>query len=192
MKDQGGLYAVYIHYRMVRKALLEMGIDKKIAREIARYASVYADYPTPFMQSLNSTYAHLYFDFDGMEDMYMTENEAKSWMQMENSQSDTKIRYGVTIHAMRAYWEDISVEEAVDRALWGGDYIEKNGENWHIEGAFEVLNRLMESGKAIEDFSEEEKKLLGMALHTIQDSYVHQGGRWSSDDHTTNSEMRIR
>lgn len=182
MIDENGDFAVYIHYRLTRRALVKLGVDYKIAREIARYSSVYADYPEKGMQFLNSMMAHLYMDFDGMDDMAMSSREEDKWKMLKNSQSPERISYGVAIHSMRAFWEGITEGEGVDRSLWGGDFKEKgSNQTSHWIGAFEILNQLMATGKSIEEYTTEEKMKLGLALHIIQDSQIHQGGYWNPD-----------
>jgi hypothetical protein len=95
------------------------------------------------------------------------------------SQSDRLI-IAVSIHAMRAYWENITAKEAVDRALYGGTFKEKDGTEVRIVGAYEVIDAF--KGKNIRKLSRDEKKLIGVALHTIQDAEIHKGGRWV-DEH---------
>jgi hypothetical protein len=77
---------------------------------------------------------------------------------------------------MRTYWENIEPKEAVDRALWGGTFIDDRGKTIIIEGAMNVFKRLYEI--PIEQMSEDQLKELGVAIHTLQDSKVHKGARW--------------
>lgn len=60
---------------------------------------------------------------------------------------------------MRTYWEDITQEEAVNRALYGGTYREKNGREVKILGAREIIN--MYKGKDIsKNFQKKKRSLL--------------------------------
>ena len=81
-----------------------------------------------------------------------------------NSQSDHLIS-SVAIHGMRTWWENITPEQAVNRALYGGTFKEKDGTEVKIVGAYEVINSL--KGKDLSKLTRAEKKQFGVALHTI-------------------------
>jgi hypothetical protein len=99
-----------------------------------------------------------------------------NYSETKNAQSDYFVS-SVSIHAMRTYWEDITPKEAVNRALYGGTFVAKDGKTEiKIEGAYNVIERL--SKLPIEEFTDDQLKELGVALHTIQDAQVHKGKRW--------------
>jgi RHS repeat-associated protein len=172
--DQDGKYSVYVHYKMTRKALIKIGVDKKIATEIAHYASTYADNPGRALIFVNQVMGL----FAGINPKNLSYNENKygSYEKTEYSQISTKVSM-VSIHAMKASFENISDDEAVGRALYGGEFNDtKNGNPIIIEGAMNVVGRL--KGKGFHNLSKEDKVDLGMALHTIQDAAIHKGKRW--------------
>jgi RHS repeat-associated protein len=174
--DQDGEYSVITHYRMTRKALIKVGVDKKIATEIAHYSSTYADNPGKLMIFGNQIMGL----FAGVNPKNLSYNNKKygSYEKTEDSQLSTKVSM-VSIHAMKASFENISDNEAVDRALHGGEFNDtKDGNPIIIEGAMNVVERL--KGKGFDNFTQQDKIDFGMALHTIQDAAIHKGKRWVS------------
>lgn len=176
--DENGEYSVWRHYLMTKKALLKAGFSENIAREIAHYASVYADAPSFGVQLYNTMMMKQMGDSKDVQGMLRNIEKYGSYDELKDSQSGDLIK-SATIHAMMTYWEHISEGEAVKRALEGGDYIGHDGEKIHIEGALNVILRV--SKRNVKDWSIQDKKDLGLAFHTIQDAEVHQGGRWVGD-----------
>jgi len=177
--DPDGNYAILGHYRMTFKALNSAGFDKTTSREIAYYASTYADHAKPGVRFVN----HFAAPFLGVNpfNLYFKDNDRK---ENTDSQDDDKATTAA-IHAMTAYNEWISKEEAVDRALYGGIvkvYADK--EIYEIiDGAWEVIDEF--KGVKPEDLTTADKKRIGLAFHTIQDAEAHKGGRWNNgkDEH---------
>jgi RHS repeat-associated protein len=194
--DQEGKYPEWTHYQMTYEALLKAKVDKVTASEIAHYASTYADHPTPGILRINKVLAVNYLYNPGRIS-YDTEKFG-SYEKTANSQSDHLIT-SVASHGMRTWWETITPEEAVSRALYGGTFTEKDGTVVTIPGAYNVIKSF--KGKDISKLSMEEKKELGVALHTIQDVQIHKGKRWvdthkaeaekmgHKDEHPTSSEV---
>ncbi len=169
--DQDGKFPVWVHYKMTYEALIKAKISKTTATEIAHYASTYADHPSSGIININKAIALNYLYNPGRLDY---DKDKYGPYDKSYSQSD-KLIMAVSIHAMRTYWEDITPEEATQRALFGGTLIEKDGTTVRIIGAYEIINAL--KGKDIEKLSKQEKKMLGVALHTIQDAEIHKGAR---------------
>ena len=171
--DVDGNYAVISHYRMTYKAMIKLGYSSSIADQVAHYASLYADNPNEFWRNVNYNLA-----INSREQNAMTYDEAEYGLyDLPYSQDEDNV-LAVSIHAMRTIFEDIDQEEAVDLALNGGyRYDEKKGKNIHIKGANNILNDL--KGKNPEEMTTTDLKLLGVALHTIQDAVVHKGKVWS-------------
>jgi RHS repeat-associated protein len=180
--DQDGEFPVWTHYQMTYQALIRAKIDKATASEIAHYASTYADHPNSGIMKLNKGLALNYLFNPGR--LSYDAKKYGSYEKTIQSQSD-KLVVSVSIHAMRTYWEDITPDEAVTRALFGGIFKEKDGTQVRVLGAYEVVNSL--KGKDLSKISRAEKKLLGLALHTIQDAEIHKGKRWV-DDHKDEAE----
>ena len=171
--DQDGQFPIWTHYQLTYNALIRAKIDKATAKEIAHYASTYADHPTPVILAINQALAANNLTWGGV----LSYNEKKygSYHETEKSQSDDDIK-SVAVHGMRTWWEKITPAEAIKRALYGGTYKDKDGNDVYIEGAYTVINSF--KGKDISKLSTADKKRLGVALHTIQDVEMHKGGRW--------------
>jgi RHS repeat-associated protein len=175
--DQEGNYSIISHYKWTKRALIDAGVSRKTAKEIAHYASTYADHPNKFFGLMNQIAAV----FNGVNPNRIAQREGRfgSYKKTEESQKSDNVQ-SVSIHAMRTYFEDISTDKAVDRALNGynGTYKDKDGKEVHIviEGALNVIERF--NGRDLEKLTTEEKKDLGVALHTIQDAVAHDGKRW--------------
>jgi RHS repeat-associated protein len=180
--DKEGEFAVWTHYYITYKALTSAGIDKATASEIAHYASTYADNPNATVMVLNLALAANYLSDPGRL-LYNAEYQP---YDKYYSQSD-KLVIAVSIHAMRTYWENITPKEAVNRALYGGTFTEKDGTEVRIIGAYEVIDLF--KGRDISKLTKEEKKQLGIALHTIQDAEIHEGGRWVDEHQEEAAEM---
>jgi RHS repeat-associated protein len=183
--DENGEYSVATHFIMTYHAALKLGFSEEFAIKVAHYASVYADHPDwSHSEYLPNDMLDLNISemlIAGVSPMHLMYDEEKygSYKSLNLSQSSVRIS-SVTIHAMKTYWEEISDEEAVDRALYGGNFKGLEGQDVYIEGAYNVIERLKGSG---ENLSVQELKDLGVALHTIQDAKVHQGARWVTEDH---------
>ncbi|MBC7388113.1 MAG: hypothetical protein H7329_02785 [Opitutaceae bacterium] len=169
--DKDGKFPVWTHYQMIFENLLEAKVDKKTAHEIALFGSTYTDHPTdwkvmPYNKILSANYGYnpSRLDYDNPD-----------YEETSESQSDELIS-SVSIHGMRTWWEDISPNQAVDRALYGGTFKELNGTVIKIKGAYQIINEL--KGKDISKLSRKDKKMLGQALHTIEDCKIHNGKRW--------------
>jgi hypothetical protein len=189
--DENGDYSVARHFIITYKAAIKLGYSKAFAIKIAHYASVYADHPDYNYKDeatgiTSGEFNRKEMEYEGMGDMtihlrYDTKKYG-TYDDTKESQGSTKIST-VTIHGMKAYWETISDEEAVKRALDGGTFEIENGPYKgaivKIEGANNVVKRL--SGKG-EDLTQKEMKELGLAIHTIQDAVVHKGKRWVTDE----------
>lgn len=175
--DPDGRFPVFTHYLMTYRALKALGYSERVSNRIAHYASTFADHPNKTFMRINKSLA-VAKGFNPSRLSYDV-NKYGSYDATKNSQSD-KYVVSVSIHAMRTYWEGISEQEAVNRALYGGVYTEKNGDQVRILGAYEVVDML--KGKSIEKLSRKEEQMLGLALHTIQDAEIHKGGRWV-DEH---------
>jgi hypothetical protein len=180
-KEESEMFPVWTHYQMTYEALIKAGIEEEEANEIAHYASTYADNPNGIFMVMNMGLA-LNFLYDPKRLSY--DRTKYGTYDKEYSQIDDLVK-AVSIHGMRAYWEDITPQEAIKRALYGGVYEEKftkdgkkveNCKMIRIIGAYEVIEQL--KGRDINNLSREDKKLLGTAFHTIQDAVIHRGGRW--------------
>ena len=174
--DEKGAWSIITHYRMVKHALMNAGINKATAKEIAYYASTYADGGHGFILTLNKAIGI----FGGTAPINLAKTPDGDKSVIKESQSDMSVQM-VSIHAMQAAYENLKDDKvAVDRALKGGIFTEKdkNGNDniIVIEGALNVINRF--KGHNIEKLSTEEKQELGVAFHTIADAEAHQGKRW--------------
>ncbi|KAA3645190.1 MAG: RHS repeat-associated core domain-containing protein [Bacteroidetes bacterium] len=170
--DPDGEWAVWVHYKMTRKALMKAGFKKETAKDIAYYASTYADNPNFLIRSASKIVGM----FNGYSPSQFSKNEKKYQnSEMDGSQSDNGP--GVTIHSMMAYFETITEDVAVDRALNGGVFTDENEKETPIEGANKVIKRL--SGIKEDDLTQDQKQEIGVALHTIQDAEAHEGGKWA-------------
>lgn len=178
--DINGEYSVIAHYRMTKKILIKAGLSKKTAKEIAHYASTYADHPSKFVLAMNKGLAIV----QGINPKELSYKADVDYSQTQESQNSSLISM-VSIHAMKAMFEGISDEESEQRALYGGKFEQINEDGStsivEIEGAFNVIERLKNA--KIEDLTEQEKKELGVALHTIQDASAHHGKRWVDKEH---------
>lgn len=172
--DPDGNWAIWVHYRMTKRALIKAGISRKTAKEIAYYASTYADDPNFFIRAA----AKIVGIFGGTNPARFSKNE-KIYQNSEMSGSQNDFDKNVTIHSMKAYFEGISDYDAVDRALNGGEFTDKDGNCIVIEGALNVIQRY--KGKDMEKLSQNEKQEIGVAMHTIQDAGAHKGGKWADD-----------
>lgn len=172
--DENGEYSVWRHFKMTKKALLELGVSREVAKRIAHYSSTYADNPDNVVLQYNRFVIIMGYESFGTGILDYNEEEFGVY-DLGDSQSDEDIKM-VSIHAMRAWFEDIDEETAIKRALYGGRFKDVNGEYITIVGAMQVIKSLQ--GKDIEKLSETEQKALGVALHTIQDAVSHKGKRW--------------
>jgi hypothetical protein len=175
--DPNGQWAVFIHYKMTKQALKQAGISKQTAKQIAHYASTYADNPSGGVRFLNQFLGV----FAGVNPFALSKREKKYGDYDLDSQNDGSVK-SVSIHAMKTYWEDISDEEAVNRALKGGEFEQKDKDGnvigkIVIEGALNVIEKY--KGIVENDLSEDDKKAIGIAMHTIQDAEAHTGGKWA-------------
>ena len=191
--DNNGEYPIWTHFKMTYFALRQAGVSIATSIRIAHYASTYADNPEDGYVYVNVLMAEAEYAVNYAAKLFnpsielidpnvLKKNVRKygSYDDTKDSQYDDKIE-SVSIHAMMAYFEDITPEEAVNRALYGGTFNDKDGKPVIIEGALNVIARL--HGKNIENLTEQEAKDLGLAFHTIQDAVPHKGVRWV-DRHT--------
>lgn len=177
MIDKNGDYPVALHYVITYRVMINLGFSVEIAEKVAHYSSVYADHPdwSLFKGAMYNMNVNLMKE-NGLDPKEMDYKKDVNYDKTKDAQSDFYIS-SVSIHAMRTYWEDITPKEAVKRALYGGEFLAKDGKTKiNIEGAYNVVKRL--SKIPIEEFSEDQLKELGVALHTIQDAQVHLGKRW--------------
>ena len=176
--DVNGEYSVATHYIMTYNAAIAVGYSEAFAKNLAHYASVYADHPDwkfagGLMRVLNNEEMKA-AGFNPKELDYDEEAHG-DYSKLETSQGSSEVS-SVSIHAMKTFWEGISDDEAVTRALEGGTFKSQDGKkDIVIEGANNVLRRLEGKG---EDMTIDEMKEMGVALHTIQDAEVHKGARW--------------
>jgi len=175
--DEDGKWAVYVHYKMTKQALMKAGISKQTAKQIAHYASTYADNPSGGVRFLNQVLGVA----AGVNPFALSKNEKKYGAYDLDSQNDGLVK-SVSIHAMKTYWEGISDDEAVNRALHGGEFEQKDEDGTVtgtivIEGALNVIERY--KGVAEKDLTKADKKAIGVAMHTIQDADAHTGGKWA-------------
>ena len=182
--DENGKWAYWSHYKMTKKALIKAGFSKATAKEIAYYASTYADDPKLVPQILGVVVGL----FNFIAPSQFVKNE-KKYQNSEMSYSQKDYTKGVAIHAMRGWDEDITEEEAVHRALYGGVFTDEKGKKHKIEGAYNVLKRL--AGIDEKDLTQDQKKEIGKAIHTIQDAEAHKGGRWV-DEHKKQAKAKGR
>ncbi|WP_341903549.1 RHS repeat-associated core domain-containing protein [Fluviicola taffensis] len=189
LSDKNGDYPVALHYIITYNIMIKLGYSVELSKKVAHLSSVYADHPdwkifSGAMLLLNrEMMSKAGLDPD---EMYYKENI--DYSSTKDAQSDEKIE-SVSIHGMRTYWENISTVEAVKRALWGGEFLDDAGNVVVIEGAYKVINRLMQT--PVEQLTEGQLKELGVALHTIQDAQVHKGTRWldkENEDHVEDAE----
>ena len=169
--DQDGKFPVWTHYQMVYENLLKAKVDKKTAHEIALFGSTFTDHPTDW-------YVMPYNKFLAVNYIYSASRlnyDQEDYKETINSQSDELV-LSVSIHGMRTWWEKIKPEQAVNRALYGGTFKERDGTLIRIKGAYETINEL--KGRNISKLNRVEKKVLAQALHTIEDVEVHKGARW--------------
>lgn len=180
VNEENEMFPVWTHYQMIYEALIKANIDKKVAGEIAHYASTYADNPNGIFMAMNMALA---LNFLHNPNRLSYDKPRYGAYDKKYSQFDDLIK-AVSIHGMRTFWEDITPQEAVKRALYGGVYEgqkgDEKGKMVAIIGAYEVIEQL--KGKNINKLSREDKKLLGTAFHTIQDAVIHKGGRWVDDN----------
>lgn len=181
-KEENGKWPLYAHYQMTKTALIKVGYSEKVASEIAHYSAVYADNPNPNKTTLGNFI--MKFNQSEGEDRGIPKSELDykqgvDYSATNNSQSDEDIS-AASIHATRTWWEDISPEDAVTRALCGGTFKDINGNDVTIEGALNVIEKF--NGVKEADLSTSDKMAIGKALHTIQDVSAHNGARFV-DEH---------
>ena len=177
--DSDGRWAIFHHYKMTEKALVKAGMSTTTAREIAHYASTYADNPNKFISGLNQVLGV----FWGVKPSAIRKDESKYGDYSTNSLSQSdEFASSNSIHSMQAYWENLPKDVVVDRALYGGEYQDAPNDDMTIiiTGALNVINSY--KGVSEEDLTEEDKMTLGIAFHTIQDVSAHNGGRWVNEN----------
>lgn len=186
--DSDGKWSVSAHFKMTAAALKGLGITEATAQEIAHYSSTYADHPSSVALFLNKVFAGR-----GVKSANLSydENKYGSYDQTKNSQSydDPKM---LAIHSTRGAFETNSVsrEEAKHRALYGGTYKDARGNTVKITGAYETLEKFR--GADLETLGQDQKKEIGVALHTIEDSFAHEGATWSKDKLKSNQHNTLR
>ena len=180
--DTKGRWPLYAHYQMTKTALIKVGYSDKVASEIAHFSAVYADNPNPNKTAFGNFI--MKFNQDEGENRGIPKSELDykqgvDYSATNNSQNDEDIS-AASIHATRTWWEDITPEDAVNRALNGGTYKDINGNEVVIEGALNVIEKY--KGVKEADLSTSDKMAIGKALHTIQDVSAHNGARFV-DEH---------
>jgi RHS repeat-associated protein len=186
--DKNGEFSIARHFIITYNSALRMGYSKDIAIRIAHYASVYADHPdlnshpVKFIPITVRSFNKTEMEVSGYGDMtqHLEYDEEKYGSYKNTSDSQGSPNPAMTsIHAMMAYFENITQEKAVERALEGGTFDVTDGPMKgsiiEIEGANNVIKRL--SGKG-NDLTNDEIRDFGVALHTIQDAKIHKGKRW--------------
>ena len=172
--DKDGKFPIWTHYQMIYEELIAAKVDKKTASEIALFGSTYTDHPTDwYVMPYNKALAINY-----MYSPSRLNYNNKDYEETRNSQSDELVS-SVALHGMRTWWEDITPEQSVNRALYGGTFKERDGTEIKVKGAYEVINEF--KGTGISKLSREEKKAFGKALHTVADVKVHKGARWVNE-----------
>ncbi|GEM_PF-3115318 len=191
--DEGGKYPYWLHFKMTYLALVQNGCDVETAKEIAHYASVFADHPPKggSIEQFNLLAAN--FDNIGRDEkipyllMYMNDENNKApetgipYGDLENSQSTSQLCGAVVIHGMMAGHEDISPEDAMNRSLYGGSVTELDGSTCEINGAVNDVFEILGNNSNFAKLSRTEKIKLGIAFHTIQDNVVHKGSKWADE-----------
>jgi RHS repeat-associated protein len=133
--DANGKFAVYVHYASTFIAAMAAGYSLSDADEIAHYASTEADHPSEAILKANQAIAFSVFagigGYIGGEDGMIVggmlgvavasrieRREGIDYSALQNSQSATSPEMN-TLHCMRADGENLTREQAVNRALAG-------------------------------------------------------------------------
>ena len=155
--DPDGMWPVYTHYRMTKKALMNVGVSKATAREIAHYSATYADHPSKLVLAANQVLGV----FAGVNPKNLSYKDGVNYSKTEEAQSYNR-KDMLSIHATKGKDEDISNKQAVDRT------------KDEATATFEKYK-----GKDLNTLSTEEKQEVGMAFHQTEDVDAHQGCTWA-------------
>jgi RHS repeat-associated protein len=179
--DPDGKWAIWVHYRMTKRALIKVGISRRTAKKIAYFASTNADHPKGLAAVLSYTSAFVValINLRNPFKLFPKAKYKEEFKKTKDSQNDEGI--DVVRHAMRAYYEDekkVSEEDAVSRALFGGNMqASENGSIVKVEGAFQILDKY--KGKNLDKLTNAQLAEIGKAIHMIQDAWAHLGGKWA-------------
>lgn len=166
--DPDGMWPLYSHYKMTKNALREAGVDKKTTKEIAHYASTYADNPPKGILVANQVIGAVV----GVNPKELSKKEGVDYSKTENSQSYTDPAMQ-QIHGTKGADENITSEQATERT-----------EN----AAKETFEKY--EGKDLSKLSTEEKQEIGIAFHQIEDTEAHKGATWAKGKENTHSNLR--
>ncbi len=198
--DEGGKYPYWLHFKMTYLALIQNGCDIETAREIAHYASVYADHP-PAATGVGHLLGLTIYDYNKRQaesdnearvkngeqpipyllDYLEDDNNEINYDNLKDSQDPNLIMNGVVVHVMEAQWEDIGSESAINRGLYGGAIKEQNGISCDYQGAVNTVFSILGTNQNFSTLSRFEKINLGISFHAIQDNVVHKGAKWAEE-----------
>jgi RHS repeat-associated protein len=164
--DPDGKWAAFRHYNMTKRALMRAGVDRGTAREIANYASVYAD-NTQGKTLRNNKIASF---FIGNNPNELSRRSGVDYEKNKESQRDDKVE-SHKIHGTRGDSRVISEEAGVTRE----DAMKRTKD---------VSNSVIEkyAGSDLSKLTTEQKIEIGVALHGLQDVEAHQGATYMSPE----------
>ena len=180
--DVDGKYALFIHFMITRFKLKKLGVSDVIANLIAHYASTYADNPAGVnsagrgvglvggliveknvtdSQKENSLFEGLGGALSKENANHLRYNPSIDYSGTKDSQSESDAAQ--MLHSTRSFVQ----KDAVSSSL---------ATSWSITNAWENLFASAAEGHML-SFEENSKgvELLGLALHSFQDSQAHQG-----------------
>ena len=165
--DPDGMWAGPFHYLMTKRALVKAGFDKDFAKEVAHYASIYADAPDSKTERKNKIFGI----FLGINPKNLSRKEGIDYSKLDKSQDQERTDMN-QIHATRTATEADAGLPAEQRMNETESQADEKFKNANAVGA--------------ENLDEEGKKELGVAFHQTQDVEAHQGSVFS-DDKTKNT-----
>jgi RHS repeat-associated protein len=165
-KDPDGNWAVYSHYYMTKNALMNNGVDKATAKEIAHFSSTYADHPKRSVLFGAKVLGLL----AGINPSELSYKENVDYSNTENSQSYEDINM-LEIHATKGKDEtNVKSDYAVSRTKISA------------EGVIDKY-KCMDLAK----LTSEQKMELGVAFHKLQDVDAHKGATWAKGNENEHS-----
>jgi RHS repeat-associated protein len=170
--DPDGMWAGPFHYLMTKRALVKAGFDRGFAKEVAHYASIYADAPDSKTERKNKIFGI----FLGINPKNLSRKEGVDYSKLDESQNQDRTDMN-QIHATRTADEadaGLPAEQRMDETESQAD---EKFNNANAVGA--------------ENLDEEGKKELGVAFHQTQDVEAHKGSVFS-DDKTKNTHSSLR
>lgn len=168
--DKNGEFAYAFHYIMTYNSLVKAGIDKVTADKIAYYAATYADHPEPVPDEYKELgiegYNNWVMSVSGFDPKLLEYRSKQDTKENVDSQSDNT--FSATLgHCMQPWWGLLDDKEVVELALYGDET---------FIGAIEILEKF--NGIDLSKLCDDDLKEIGKAIHTVQDTPMHRGGRW--------------